>query len=104
MNRHDTHGGMSHETHAHAHVMQGAGHDKHAGHSVEMFRSKFFVSLALTIPILALGHMLPRALGVEPLHFPGSAYVAPVLGTGLYAYGGWVFIHPRHWSVERDRR
>ncbi|HKS73670.1 MAG TPA: hypothetical protein VJQ82_10780 [Terriglobales bacterium] len=29
-----------------------AAHDKHAGHSVAMFRNKFWVSLALTIPTL----------------------------------------------------
>jgi hypothetical protein len=27
-------------------------HDKHEGHSVEMFRSKFWLSLALTIPVV----------------------------------------------------
>jgi Cu2+-exporting ATPase len=57
-----------------------------------MFRSKFWVSLALTIPILAFGHMIPDALGAERLHLPGSAHVPPVLGTALFAYGGWVFL------------
>ena len=28
------------------------GHDKHAGHTPEMFRDRFFVSLLLTLPIL----------------------------------------------------
>jgi len=27
-------------------------HDKHAGHSIEMFRNRFWVSLLLTIPVL----------------------------------------------------
>jgi P-type Cu2+ transporter len=27
-------------------------HDKHAGHSVEMFRSRFWLSLALTLPVV----------------------------------------------------
>jgi Cu2+-exporting ATPase len=70
----------------------GGEHDKHAGHSVEMFRSKFWVSLALTVPILVLGHMIPNVLGIAPLHFPGSEYVPPVLGTALFAYSGWVFL------------
>jgi Cu2+-exporting ATPase len=41
-------------------------HDKHAGHSVAMFRDKFWLSLALTIPTLLWGHMLPRVLGYAP--------------------------------------
>jgi Cu2+-exporting ATPase len=73
------------------HAAQG-GHDKHAGHSVEMFRSRFWISLALTIPILAFGHMVPDLLGAAPLRFPGSRFVAPALGTVLFFYGGWVFV------------
>src|SRR5688572_10756461 len=37
-------------------------HDTHAGHSVAMFRDKFWVSLLLTLPTLVWGHMLQRAL------------------------------------------
>jgi Cu2+-exporting ATPase len=81
------------ETHAEHRVHEhGAAHDKHAGHSVEMFRSKFWISFVLTIPILAFGHMVPDALGIFQLHFPGSEYVPPVLGTALFAYGGSVFL------------
>jgi P-type Cu2+ transporter len=29
-----------------------ASHDRHAGHSVAMFRDKFWLSLALTIPVV----------------------------------------------------
>ena len=46
--------------------------DAHAGHSVAMFRDKFFVSLLLTIPTLVWGHMLQRAFGYTPPHVPGS--------------------------------
>ena len=37
------------------HSMTGshAGHDKHAGHSVSMFRDRFWLSLVLTIPVVA---------------------------------------------------
>jgi Cu2+-exporting ATPase len=78
-----------HRAHEHG---EHAAHDKHAGHSVEMFRSKFWSSFVLTIPILAFGHMVPDALGIGRLHFPGSEYVPPVLGTALFAYSGWVFL------------
>jgi Cu2+-exporting ATPase len=36
---------------------------------------------------------VPGALGLEPLHFAGSEYLPPVLGTVLFSYGGWVFVH-----------
>src|ERR1700687_2260128 len=63
-------------------------HDRHEGHSVEMFRARFWVSLILTAPTLALGHMIPSALGLEPPSFPGSAWIPPILGTLVFAYGG----------------
>ena len=47
-------------------------HDKHAGHSVAMFRDKFWLTLLLTIPTLVWGHMLPGLLGVHAPAFPGS--------------------------------
>src|SRR5690242_966997 len=46
--------------------------DRHAGHSVRMFRTRFWLSLVLTIPTVAFGHMIPSALGREPPSFPGS--------------------------------
>src|ERR1700694_1931533 len=45
-----------------------AGHDRHAGHSVEMFRRKFWLTLVLTIPTLVWGHMLQRALRYTAPH------------------------------------
>jgi P-type Cu2+ transporter len=67
-------------------------HEKHAGHSVEMFRSKFWIALALTIPIVLWGHMLPRLTGWHAPAFPGSAWIGPALGTIVFFYGGWVFL------------
>jgi Cu2+-exporting ATPase len=67
-------------------------HDRHEGHSVGMFRRRFWVSLALTLPIVAFGHMVPSLFGWSSLTFPGSAYLPPALGTVVFAYGGWTFI------------
>jgi Cu2+-exporting ATPase len=78
------------------------GHDKHAGHSVAMFRDKFWISLLLTLPTLVWGHMLPRALGYTPPVLPGARWIAPVLGTAVFFYGGWVFIQGA-WRELRDR-
>ncbi|MGH7544210.1 MAG: HAD-IC family P-type ATPase, partial [Gemmatimonadota bacterium] len=69
-----------------------AGHDKHAGHSVEMFRDRFWISLALTIPTLVWGHMLSRLTGWHAPAFPGSEWIAPVFGTAVFFYGGRVFL------------
>jgi len=75
-----------------AHEHHASGHDKHAGHSVAMFRDKFWISLALTIPTLFWGHMLQSALGYTAPRFPGAAWIPAVFGTAVFAYGGWVFI------------
>ncbi len=69
-----------------------AAHDKHAGHNVAMFRDKFWISLALTIPTLIWGHMLQDTLNYTAPHFPGSMYVPAVFGTLVFAYGGMPFI------------
>ncbi|WP_373067990.1 heavy metal translocating P-type ATPase [Gemmatimonas sp.] len=69
-----------------------SGHDKHAGHSVAMFRDKFWLSLALTIPTLIWGHMLPNALGFAPPMFTGAHWIPAIFGTALFAYGGWPFL------------
>src|SRR5919109_526913 len=68
------------------------GHDKHAGHSVAMFRDKFWISLALTVPTLAWGHMIADAFGYSAPHFPGSHWIAPVFGSAVFVYGGWPFL------------
>jgi Cu2+-exporting ATPase len=57
-----------------------------------MFRTRFWVCLVLTLPIVALGHMLWGALGREPPAFPGARLVPPLLGTAVFAYGGWPFL------------
>jgi Cu2+-exporting ATPase len=91
------------ETHAPEHVGGQAGHDKHAGHSVAMFRDKFWLSLLLTVPTLVWGHMLPRALGYTPPPFPGSPLIAPLFGTVVFLYGGRPFIQGATREL-RDRR
>ena len=83
---HGAHGGHGDVHDAHA------GHDKHAGHSVAMFRDKFWITLALTIPTLLWGHMLMSLTGWHAPRFPGSQWIPPVFGTAVFLYGGIVFI------------
>ena len=59
-----------------------AGHDKHAGHSVAMFRNKFWISLLLTIPTLVWGEMIQRALGFTPPAVPGARWIPAGLRHG----------------------
>lgn len=71
---HDAHGGH-------------AGH--HAGHA-EVFRRKFVLSLVLSVPVVALSPMFAMLLGYA---VPGAlTWVPPVLGTVVFAYGGWPFL------------
>jgi P-type Cu2+ transporter len=79
---HDTHGADAGH----------GGHDKHAGHSIAMFRNKFWISLLLTVPTLIWGHMLPHLMGYYPPNIPGAGWIAPVFGTLVFLYGGLVFL------------
>lgn len=78
-----------HRDHGHAHE---DGHDKHAGHSVAMFRDKFWIALLLTIPTMVWGEMIPHALGFTPPAFPGSRWIPLVFGSAVFFYGGLVFL------------
>jgi len=69
-----------------------ATHDKHAGHSPDMFRSKFWLSLALTVPIVVLSADIQMWLGYEVPGFAGADLIPAVLGTVVFLYGGLVFI------------
>ena len=66
-------------------------HDKHAGHDPEMFRRKFWLSLALTIPIVATSRLVTHWLGYS-LDFPAVSWIGPVLGSVVFFYGGWPFL------------
>ena len=67
------------------------GHDKHAGHDPEAFRRKFWLSLALTVPIVLTSHMVMDWFGYS-LDFPGMRWVGPVLGSIVFFYGGRPFL------------
>jgi Cu2+-exporting ATPase len=57
-----------------------------------MFKRPFWVSLILTLPVLYWDHMIQMFLGYQALQFPGSDWIAPVLSSIIYWYGGWVFL------------
>jgi Cu2+-exporting ATPase len=57
-----------------------------------MFRDRFWITLALTIPTLVWSDMIQGWLRFTPPSFPGSAYIPAVFGAAVYLYGGWVFL------------
>jgi Cu2+-exporting ATPase len=69
-----------------------AAHDRHEGHSVSMFRDKFWLSLVLTIPVVFLSPEVAEWLGYTIPDLPGIEYVPAILGTIVFLYGGLVFI------------
>jgi Cu2+-exporting ATPase len=74
------------------HDMGAAGHDRHEGHSVAMFRDKFWLSLALTIPTVLLSPEVAGWIGYTIPSVPGIEYLPAILGTIIFFYGGMVFI------------
>jgi Cu2+-exporting ATPase len=71
---------------------EGDAHDRHAGHSVEMFRDRFWITLFLTLPTLVWSDMIQGWLGFTAPAFPGATYIPAAFGTAVYLYGGWVFL------------
>lgn len=67
-------------------------HDKHAGHSVAMFKEKFWLSLALTLPVVIYSPMIQEWFRFTPPSFFMSEYLPLIFSTILMIYAGSVFI------------
>lgn len=91
-----------HEHHKHHHNPEAAAHKQpgkdsahngaqHSGHEA-MFRTRFFVSLVLTIPVILYSEMTQRWLGISPPAFTGSLFIAPIFATVIFFYGGLPFL------------
>jgi P-type Cu2+ transporter len=83
--------------------MSGGGHDRHEGHSVAMFRDKFWLSLALTIPTVLLSPEVAGWIGYPIPSIPGIEYLPALLGTIIFFYGGLVFLRGAQGELA-DRR
>jgi Cu2+-exporting ATPase len=79
-----------------------AAHDKHAGHSVAMFRDRFWLSLLLSVPVLIWSEMLQDILGYTAPDVPGARWIPAVFGTAVFVYGGSPFLKGG-WQELRDR-
>jgi len=80
------------EMSAHAPAASHLARNRHAGHSLAMFRDKFWLSLALTIPVVLLSSDVSTWLGYALPALPGLEDLPALLGTVVFLYGGLVFI------------
>ena len=67
-------------------------HDKHAGHNPDMFKKKFWLSFALTIPVLIFSETIQELFNYTAPTFPVSEWIPAILGTIIFFYGGLVFL------------
>ncbi|SIN31625.1 heavy metal translocating P-type ATPase [Micromonospora cremea] len=56
-----------------------------------MFRRRFWVCLALTVPVVLTSHLVLDRLGLG-LDVPGRSWVGPGLGSVVFWWGGWPFL------------
>jgi Cu2+-exporting ATPase len=73
------------------HDQHGAHHTDHTGHET-MFRDRFWVSLALSIPVLLYSEMIQGWLNFSVPGFPGSQWITPVFSVVIFLYGGLPFL------------
>ena len=92
---HNGHGPSSHTSHE--------GHDKHAGHDPDMFKQKFWLSLALTLPVVFWSTHIQGLIGYSAPSFPGSVWIPAVAATVVFLYGGLVFLRSAGHEIQ-DRQ
>ncbi len=105
INQHQAHSNHPQPPEHKNHTKQGehaghGGHGSHAGHEL-MFRNRFWVSLALTIPVLIFSEMIQMGLGFHLPDFPGSTWIEPVLSVIIFIYGGLPFLQMAGWELKQ---
>ena len=83
------HGGDPSSTHDHENGDERTQTD-HSGHE-RMFRRRFWVSLVLSVPVLAYSPFIRGVFGYTAPALPGSAFLTPGLAVVVFAYGGVPF-------------
>jgi P-type Cu2+ transporter len=96
--RHDAHGHAETPSHHEGGADQGHDHGDH----LTMFRDRFWVALVLTIPVVVWAPMIQEWFGYTAPAVPGEQWLAPVLGTVIFLYGGWPFL-TGGWQEARER-
>lgn len=70
---------------------QEEGYNKHAGHFIENFKRKFYISLILTLPILLLSLFIQNLLNIS-IKFPGDQLVLFLISSFVFFFGGSPFL------------
>lgn len=65
---------------------------RHEGHSVADFRRRFWICLALTVPVILISPGLPFVRAGRIVNVPGADWILLALSTFLYVYGGMPFL------------
>ena len=114
---HADHGAPSTVTIADDHRLAEGGHadhtmgdgDDHAGHvpdhtgHEEMFRRRFWVSSALSVPVLIWSGTIQDWFGYTAPEFLGSSLIVPVLATFIFVYGGFPFLSMAVFELRKSR-
>ncbi|QBP40997.1 copper-translocating P-type ATPase [Paenisporosarcina antarctica] len=102
---HEDHNQSDHTQHDHnvheEHENHGGGHSKHHGHMVVDFKKRFWISLALAIPISYLSMMIQMLFGYE-VNFTGDTLLLFLLSTIIFFYGGKPFLLGA-WNELKDK-
>ena len=68
-----------------------AAHSDHTGHE-QLFRRRFWFSLALTIPVLLYTPLIQEWLGFRAPQIPGADWIASLFSTAIFVVGGLPFL------------
>jgi Cu2+-exporting ATPase len=66
-------------------------HTDHHRMMIRDFRRRFYVSVVLSVPVLALSPLIQQFLGFS-FSFSGDAFAVFGLATVIFVYGGWPFL------------
>ncbi len=66
-------------------------HVDHTGHEL-VFRNRFWVCLALTVPVLLYSHMIQMWFGFTMPRFPGSDWIGAIFAIIIFVVGGVPFL------------
>src|SRR5437879_1244269 len=87
-------------------ILPGSGHGPpdESQHAVGDFKRRFWVSAAVTAPILLLSPMIQEWLGLGLLlHFRGDSYILFFLSTMILAYGGLPFLQGLYYELRAHK-